>query len=172
MAARWKIEPVPGAMMSRMTPGAAMSPVTMWRRLSSGRASCGGALSKSTSSSIRASLPSAPASAPRSRRRMAMRRPMKPVPPVMTTFMTALSSPADAVALRPAEAGDGPRLRPILAADPALVAELVQEVVKEGIVDLADIGLVAPRRAGDLHMTDARDQSPRALGKVALHDLA
>src|SRR5258707_1241729 len=58
------------------------------------------------------------------------------------------------------------------ASDPALVAELVEQVVEEGIIDLADIRLVAAGIAGDLDVADARHQALGALGEIALHDLA
>src|SRR6266851_9479736 len=79
---------------------------------------------------------------------------------------------ADTVFLRPAKPGERCALRTVLAADPAGIAELVQKIVEEGIVDLADIGLVAARRAGDLDVADARHQLLGALGEIALHDLA
>src|SRR6266851_4921400 len=79
---------------------------------------------------------------------------------------------ADTVFLRPTEPGERCALRTVLAADPAGIAELVQKIVEEGVVDLADIGLVAPRRAGDLDVADARHQALRPFGEIALHDLA
>src|SRR5882672_4671893 len=58
--------------------------------------------------------------------------------------------------LEPAEAGFGVARRPILAADPALVCDPVEEPEQERIVDLSGIRFVATRRPGDLHMADLR----------------
>src|SRR5579864_8563078 len=79
---------------------------------------------------------------------------------------------ADPPATPPAEARERARLRPVLAADPAGIAELVQEIEQIGEVDLALIGLVPAGNIGDLHMRVAAPEVPRVLREVALGDLA
>src|SRR5258708_13671978 len=66
------------------------------------------------------------------------------------TQPTEAAGLADAVFPGPAEAGEGVALRPVFAADPALVADLVEQIEQIGVMDFADIGLVPPRIAGDL----------------------
>src|SRR5436190_16604917 len=119
----------------------AMSPVTSVRRLSSGRGNAEGVLSNNTSSLT------GPSAEPSASNFSASRLPRKPHPPVIT--MRIAGSP-DAVFFRPAEAGESVAPRPVFAADPALVADLVEQVEQIGVMDLADIGFVAPRIAGDL----------------------
>src|SRR5579862_7463893 len=59
---------------------------------------------------------------------------------------------ADPVFPGPAEPGYRIAFRPVLAADPARIADLVEEVEEVGVMDFADIRLVAPGIAGDLDM--------------------
>src|SRR3954468_17576659 len=117
-----------------------MSPVTSFRRRSSGKDNAGAALSNSTNSST------CPSAEPCCKSRIATRRPRNPHPPVMTM---RIGSP-NAVALRPPQAAHGISLRPVFAPDPALVADLVEQVEQVGVVELADIRLVPPGGAGDL----------------------
>src|SRR5438105_11466488 len=118
----------------------AMSPVTSARRLSSGKGNAEGALSNNTSSST------GPTAAPSASNFSATRLPRKPHPPVITI---RIAYSPDAVFLGPAEAGQGVAIWPVLAADPALVADLVEQIEQKGVMDLADIGLVPPGVAGD-----------------------
>src|SRR5437763_14142253 len=78
---------------------------------------------------------------------------------------------ADAVFPGPAEAGGGIALRPVFAADPALVADLVEQVEQIRVMDLADIRLVAAGVAGDLHMRVMAGQRADLAAEIALHDL-
>src|SRR6266436_4972944 len=80
-------------------------------------------------------------------------------------------SPPDAIALGPAEAGSCLSLRSVFAADPARIAEFVEKIEEERIVDLPDIGLVTAGIAGDLHMRIVAGERPDAMGEIALHDL-
>src|SRR5258705_5421821 len=73
---------------------------------------------------------------------------------------------ADAVCLGPAEARERLVLWTVLAADPALIADLVEQIEQIGVMDFTDIRLVPPRIAGDLHMRVMPGE--RA---IALHDL-
>src|SRR5437870_26339 len=77
----------------------------------------------------------------------------------------------DPVALRPAEPGRRLPFWPVFAADPAGVADLVEEIEQEGVVDLADIGLVAAGIAGDLYMFVAAGERADLMGQITLHDL-
>src|SRR5215469_8879456 len=80
-------------------------------------------------------------------------------------------SPLDAIAARPAESGASFAPRPVLAADPAGIAELVEKVEQIRVIDLADIRLVATGVAGDLHVWVMAGQRSNAVREVALHDL-
>src|SRR5207245_6191966 len=75
------------------------------------------------------------------------------------------------VRLRPNEPGDRVDLRPVLAADPAGKARLVEQVEQIGVMDLADIGLVPSRIAGDLDMRVVAGERADLGGEVTLHDL-
>src|SRR5439155_1344419 len=140
----------------------AISPVTRVRRRSSGKGNAEGALSNNTNSSTR------PRAEPSASNFSASRRPRKPHPPVIT--MRIAGSP-DAVFLGPTEASEGVSLRPVLAADPALVADLVEQVEQIGVMDLADIRLVPPGIAGDLHMRVMAGERAHLGREIALHDL-
>ena len=60
-----------------------------------------------------------------------------------------------APAPHPAETGRRPARRPVFAADPAVEAQLVDDAEQVRIVQLALVGLVALRHAGDLQVADA-----------------
>src|SRR5207302_3436615 len=83
----------------------------------------------------------------------------------------SLCRSADAVFLRPAEAGEGVALWPVLAADPALVADLVEQIEQIRVMDLADIRLVPSRIAGDLDMRVMAGERAHLGREIALHDL-
>src|SRR5215470_1070020 len=87
------------------------------------------------------------------------------------TMSSDCASALDAVAPGPAKPGLGLPLRPIFAADPAGIAEFVEQIEQEGIVDLADIRLVPAGVAGDLHMRVMAGKRADALREIALHDL-
>src|SRR5437762_105491 len=140
----------------------AMSPVTSERRLSSGNGKAERALSNNTNSST------GPSAEPSASNFSASRLPRKPHPPVIT--MRIAGSP-NAVFFRPAEAGEGVALWPVLAADPALVADFVEQIEQIGVVDLADIGLVASRIAGDLDVRVMAGERAHLGREIALHDL-
>jgi hypothetical protein len=58
--------------------------------------------------------------------------------------------------LDPAQAVFGARGGLVFAADPAGVADAVEVLEQEGVVDLARAGFVAPRVVGQLDVADAR----------------
>ena len=63
------------------------------------------------------------------------------------------------------------RKRPVLAAHPSVVAELVDAPQQPRVVDLADVGLVPPGHAGDLNVADMRQPALELRRDVALDDL-
>src|ERR1019366_1827421 len=87
-------------------------------------------------------------------------------------FTDACSRPALQPGPRPAQPGAGPAFGPVLAADPPGVAELVHESEQVGIVDLAQVGLMALGHARDLDMADAGDVLAQLHREIALDDLA
>src|SRR5450759_446734 len=86
--------------------------------------------------------------------------------------MDARSQPAAQPIPQPSEPGAGPAFGPVLATDPAAIAEFVHESEQVGIVDLANVGLMALGHARDLDIADAGDVFPELHRQVALHDLA
>src|SRR5713226_1489493 len=78
---------------------------------------------------------------------------------------------SDPVFLGPAEPSNRVAFRPVLAADPAGKANLVEEVEQIGVMDLADIRLVPSGVAGNLDMRVVAGESADLGGEVALHDL-
>src|ERR1700732_3290207 len=89
----------------------------------------------------------------------------------MTTADVSTGLNPDTVVFCPAEPGRRLRLGTIFAADPARVAEFVEQIEQEGMVDLADIRLVAARVAGDLHMRVVAGERADAVREIAFHDL-
>src|SRR5688572_5517762 len=71
----------------------------------------------------------------------------------------------------PREAFVGTARRLVLAADPAGVADAVEMLEQEGIVDLAGAGLVPAGIVGKLQMRDAREVFLDGARKIAFHDL-
>ena len=61
--------------------------------------------------------------------------------------------------------------RPIFAADPALVAEPIDQRQQERVVDFARARLMPARIVGDLDMGDLRHRRFETAGEVALHHL-
>jgi hypothetical protein len=55
---------------------------------------------------------------------------------------------------KPAEPSAGIADRAIFAADPALIAQAVDQGEQEGIIDLSQVRFVSARIAGDLDVTD------------------
>src|SRR5471032_1985048 len=145
----------------------AISPVSARTRLSP---RSGG---RTTSSSVSPVI-GWPSSVPRSRRRRASRCPRKPAPPVMRMFIF----PSRTLQIRfdPAEPVGRPGFRPVFTADPALVAERIDQIEQVRIIQLADVRFMPLRHARDLDMTDARMRAfhvaPQFDREVALHDLA
>ena len=83
-----------------------------------------------------------------------------------------LPLPALAGKLRePPEPGLGAGLRLVLGADPAGVADAVEVLVEEGIVDLARPRLVAAGIVRELDMRDAAEVGLDGAGEIPLHDL-
>src|SRR2546430_2080098 len=61
--------------------------------------------------------------------------------------------------------------RPILAPDPPLVTELVQEIEQRVAIELARVGLVTVGNAGDLDMADIAQPAAQLDRQIALDDL-
>src|ERR1700730_13049759 len=93
------------------------------------------------------------------------------MPPLRVRLSDPSMPSADPVALRPAKPGDRVAAGPVLAADPALVADLVEQVEEVRVIDLADIRLVPARRAGDLDMRVQTGQFRDRRRQIAAHDL-
>src|SRR5207248_9954044 len=73
--------------------------------------------------------------------------------------------------IEPGEAGRRAARRPIFAADPAVVLEIVEQSKQIFVVHFADVGLVPPRHAGNLNMPDVRKPAADLLRQIALDDL-
>src|SRR5260221_13694651 len=78
----------------------------------------------------------------------------------------------DAPPPRPAEPFDCAGGGAVLTADPAVIAELVEQIEEIGVVHLAAVGFVAVGDAGDLDMGVASGEAAQTDGEIALHDLA
>src|ERR1700730_14089802 len=115
-----------------------------------------------------------PIKLPRSRRRRASRCPRKPAPPVIRIFMV----PSRTLQIRfdPAESVGCRCFRPVFAADPALVAERIDEVEQIRIIQFAQVRFMPLRHTCDLDMADARMRAFHVAleldCEIALHDLA
>jgi len=59
----------------------------------------------------------------------------------------------------------------IFAANPAGIAQVVNEIEEIRVVDLAHIWFMSPRVSGNLKMSDDLEMSANLLGQVAPHDL-
>src|SRR5271156_2353959 len=86
-------------------------------------------------------------------------------------FSSLISLWYNSVRLRPAKPIFSARLRFVFAADPALVAELVDRLERNREIHLAGIGLVARRHGRDLHMADQRQIFFETLEQIAAGDL-
>src|SRR6187402_594586 len=93
--------------------------------------------------------------------------PMMPSP-MNPTFMSLLLSE---VRLDPAEPVRGRGFGFVLAADPAVVANPLEELEQEWIVDLARTRLVAPGIVRELQVPNLGEVPLDRGGQVALHDL-
>src|SRR5262249_45059491 len=78
---------------------------------------------------------------------------------------------ADAIALSPSQAVHRPAERTVLAANPARVAELVEQVEHIRIVDFADGRLVPARDPRNLHVAQQLDVGLQRLGQMSLEHL-
>ena len=110
-----------------------------------------GAVAKSDASHVNASaieIPAALSTGALLRRRLSVEQPIKP----RQACRRALD-------------------RPVFAAYPAVVAQLVEHLEQIAVIDFANVGLGAPRHVRDLHMADVRHVHPQLLGQVALDDL-
>src|SRR5262247_3289396 len=105
-----------------------------------------------------------------------MPRPMKP------TLLMLHSLPIGTVGRIELQNGSQVRPRPaqsfrrrpgrlVLATNPALVAQLVDELEQERVIDLARAGLVAARVIGQLHMRNALQIALDGWREIAFHDL-
>src|SRR5471032_633399 len=145
----------------------AISPVSARTRLSP---RSGG---RTTSSSV-SPVTGWPIRLPRSRRRRASRCPRKPAPPVMRMFI--LPSHTLQIKFKPAEAVRRCGFRPVFTANPAVVAERIDQVEQVWIIQFAHVRFMPVRHTRDLDMADARMRAfhvaPEFDREVALHDLA
>src|SRR5581483_3640360 len=82
------------------------------------------------------------------------------------------SRPCSRIFREPAETVGGLAARIVFATDEAGVAEPVDLLEHERIIQLLAVGLVARGNAGDLHMTDDRDHRAQVHRDVAMNDLA
>ena len=73
--------------------------------------------------------------------------------------------------VEPCKPGARALRRPIFAADPAIVSELVEQREQIEEIDLADIRLVPPGHARDLDMADLRQPSLQFRSEIPLDDL-
>ena len=75
-------------------------------------------------------------------------------------------------ALRPAEASIGCGGRPIFAANPSVIADLVEDAQHVCEIDFAVIGFMPIRDAGDLHMRVGTREIANVNSKITFSDLA
>src|SRR5439155_368694 len=73
--------------------------------------------------------------------------------------------------IEPSQTGGRAMRRPIFAADPAVVFEIVEQPEQIFVIDLADVGLVSPRHTGNLNVSDVRQPASDLLGQIAFDDL-
>src|SRR5260221_12205738 len=78
----------------------------------------------------------------------------------------------DAPPPRPAEPFDCAGGGAVLTADPAVIAELVEQIEEIGVVHLAAVGVVAVGGAGDLGMGVAAREGAQTDGGIGRHDPA
>ena len=74
--------------------------------------------------------------------------------------------------LRPAESGAGRGSRPIFAANPSVITDLVEDAERVREIDFAVIGFMPIRDAGDLHMRVGTREIANVNSKIAFSDLA
>src|SRR5258708_26893088 len=74
------------------------------------------------------------------------------------------------VFLHPRQAVFGPPRWNVFRADPALVAEPVDEIEKRRKIDLSGSGLVPAGNVGDLHMPYSGEVRLQGLGEIVPHD--
>src|SRR5690606_19884388 len=86
-------------------------------------------------------------------------------------FMQERTAPSAGERRDPAQAFAGAGCGLVFAADPAVVAELVDEAEQPGVVDLARPRLVAARGVGDLRVGDPGQVPGDGVGELALHAL-
>ena len=73
---------------------------------------------------------------------------------------------------RPAQARIGCGSRPIFAANPSIIADLVEDAQDVCEIDFAVIGFMPIRDAGDLHMRVRTREFANVSGKIPFGDLA
>jgi len=78
---------------------------------------------------------------------------------------------SEAIRTSPAQSLDSTLARMIFAADPASIAQVVNEIEEIRIVDLAHIWFMSPRISGDLKMSNDLEMGANLLGQVAPHHL-
>src|SRR6266545_2559170 len=94
-----------------------------------------------------------------------------PMKPTFAMPIASVSDRLDAVRAPPAETFVGPALRLVLAADPAVVADRVEEAEQETIIDFAGARFIAPRIVGELHVRDLRAVGLERIRELAFHPL-
>src|SRR6266446_6816671 len=99
----------------------------------------------------------------------------RPMNPTFAMFLPPCGSigfwRSDAVSSAPAQSVDRLSFRLVLAADPALVADRIDEAEQEAIVDLAGAWLVAPWIVGELQMRNLRQMRLDRIRELAFHPL-
>lgn len=86
-------------------------------------------------------------------------------------FLVGICRGSQAIRTSPAQAFGGTPARMIFAANPASIAQIVNEIEEIWIVDFTHVWLVSPRIPGNLKMSDDLEMGANLLGQVATHDL-
>src|SRR5579872_3481679 len=73
--------------------------------------------------------------------------------------------------IKPRESRGGAVRRTVLAADKAVVLQIVERLEDVAVVDFADVRLVPVRHARDLHVADMRQPLSQLRSEIALDDL-
>jgi hypothetical protein len=87
-------------------------------------------------------------------------------------FLVGIRSGVEAIRTSPAQALDSTPAWMIFAANPAGIAQFVDEAEEIRVVDLTHIWFMAPGIPGNLKMSDDLEMCANLLGQVAAHDLA
>src|SRR5262245_5000015 len=87
-------------------------------------------------------------------------------------FLAGIRSGSKAIRTSPDQALDSTPTWMIFAANPAGIAQFVDEVEEIRVVDFTHVWLMSPGIPGNLKMSDDLEMGTNLLGQVATHDLA